>query len=264
MRRAIQNSKAIQSLGDAATLPEAPTLWPTAEEFAQPLRYIASVRQHCEKYGACKIVPPAGWRPAAPASELDEDATTFVPRLMPIHKLQQGCGFQMDARTSLRQFREKADAFKAFEVLDLHTSAAAAAPAEGEQQQGAEAAARAAEVAEEALFWRTVQTAETPLVVPYGADLDTETHGSGFGENEARAPNIILRRARNSRDDTTHRTPPRPTARQACAGWNLRHLARRDGSLLRMTAKVPGVSSPWLCAAARANRRLVWVARAPW
>ncbi|KAJ1941492.1 hypothetical protein GGF37_003529, partial [Kickxella alabastrina] len=44
-------------------LPEAPTFYPTAEEFADPLAYIQSIRPLAEKSGLCKIVPPEGWSP---------------------------------------------------------------------------------------------------------------------------------------------------------------------------------------------------------
>ncbi|KAJ1562316.1 hypothetical protein HK096_011401 [Nowakowskiella sp. JEL0078] len=44
-------------------LPEAKTFNPTPEEFADPLKYIKSIRVEGEKYGICRIVPPAGWNP---------------------------------------------------------------------------------------------------------------------------------------------------------------------------------------------------------
>jgi len=67
----------------------------------------------------------------------------------------------------------------------------------------------------ERCFWRLVQTESEPLIVPYGADLDTAVVGSGFQSHEAGA-------------------------------WNLSRLATAKGSLLNDTVDVPGVSSPWL------------------
>ena len=123
------------------TLEEAPTYYPTAEEFADPTAYIASVRREAQRYGACKIVPPKGWRRGS--FGLD-GAMRFEPRLMPLHKLQQGCGlperapppaslracvhpltcnghgartcrcgFQMAPPTSLREFKALADGMQA-------------------------------------------------------------------------------------------------------------------------------------------------------
>jgi hypothetical protein len=42
---------------------EAPTLYPTDEEFADTFRYIAKIRTIGEKFGIVKIVPPAAWKP---------------------------------------------------------------------------------------------------------------------------------------------------------------------------------------------------------
>ena len=36
----------------------APTFYPNAQEFQQPLAYIAKIRSEAEKYGICKIKPP--------------------------------------------------------------------------------------------------------------------------------------------------------------------------------------------------------------
>ena len=53
------------------------------------MAYIASVRVQAQRYGACKIIPPTGWRPRGAAGVVPEDLS-FVPRLMPLHTLQQG------------------------------------------------------------------------------------------------------------------------------------------------------------------------------
>ncbi|KAF2205611.1 JmjN-domain-containing protein, partial [Delitschia confertaspora ATCC 74209] len=44
-------------------LTEAPTFRPTAEEFKDPILYIASIREEGQKYGIVKIVPPENWNP---------------------------------------------------------------------------------------------------------------------------------------------------------------------------------------------------------
>ena len=47
----------------AASLPEAPTFYPTMEEFQDPARYVRSVLHKINQYGMCKVVPPDGWTP---------------------------------------------------------------------------------------------------------------------------------------------------------------------------------------------------------
>jgi histone demethylase JARID1 len=45
-----------------AAVKEAPVYHPTAAEFADPLRYIASIRGEAEQYGLCRIVPPSSYK----------------------------------------------------------------------------------------------------------------------------------------------------------------------------------------------------------
>jgi [histone H3]-trimethyl-L-lysine4 demethylase len=42
-------------------LTEAPTFYPTAEEFKDPMAYIRSITDKAREYGICKIVPPEGF-----------------------------------------------------------------------------------------------------------------------------------------------------------------------------------------------------------
>ncbi|XP_063620870.1 lysine-specific demethylase 5-like [Cydia splendana] len=65
--------------------PEAPVFEPTAEEFMDPLGYIAKIRPVAEKTGICKIKPPARWQP--PFS-LDVDKLKFVPRIQKVNELE--------------------------------------------------------------------------------------------------------------------------------------------------------------------------------
>jgi len=210
LKQALENSRTIRQMHLRPEIDEAPVFTPTAEEFADPMAYIASIRVQAQEYGACKIIPPAGWRSRAAGSCAVPDSMHFSPRLMPIHKLMQGVGFQSAAPTTVGAYRARADEFKAA-LCRRH----GVAPDD--------------EAALEALFWRIVQTEHEDLVVQYGADLDVDSHASGFGHGGE--------------------------AGGAMAGaWDLRRLASHPDSLLRhvagptpsQPAGVPGVSSPWL------------------
>ena len=49
--------------GNHFGLKEAPVFYPSEEEFADPLKYIKSIKNIGEKAGICKIIPPQGWNP---------------------------------------------------------------------------------------------------------------------------------------------------------------------------------------------------------
>ena len=65
-------------------LEEAPTFYPTREEFADPLAYIEKIGDpqggNGKKYGIVKIVPPEGWNPEF---VLNQDVSRLSP-LFPI------------------------------------------------------------------------------------------------------------------------------------------------------------------------------------
>jgi hypothetical protein len=70
----------------ALDLPEAPTFYPTLEEFKDPLKYLESVYPKAEKFGIFKIVPP---------EEVDIQTTLnkrdfkFKTKIQNIHQLQE-------------------------------------------------------------------------------------------------------------------------------------------------------------------------------
>ena len=44
-------------------LVEAPTYYPTDQEFKDPLAFIQKIRSEAQKFGICKIVPPPSFKP---------------------------------------------------------------------------------------------------------------------------------------------------------------------------------------------------------
>ena len=67
LQQAIQNSKLDRGrpADGRLSVDEAPTFFPTVEDFeGNPLDYVEKIRPIAERYGICKIVPPAGWHPA--------------------------------------------------------------------------------------------------------------------------------------------------------------------------------------------------------
>lgn len=52
-------------LGDAGSLlcPSVPTVYPSVDEWEDPLRYLETVRGRGELVGMVKVVVPVGWEP---------------------------------------------------------------------------------------------------------------------------------------------------------------------------------------------------------
>jgi jmjN domain len=66
VKHAIHNSKLDRSIisNGKLCIPPAPVFFPSINDFEDnPLNYVEKIRPIAEKYGICKIVPPAGWNP---------------------------------------------------------------------------------------------------------------------------------------------------------------------------------------------------------
>lgn len=61
--QAISPKEPIKKKNRPHDLQEAPTYYPTDEEWKEPFQYIKKIRPEAEKYGICKIVPPESWNP---------------------------------------------------------------------------------------------------------------------------------------------------------------------------------------------------------
>lgn len=57
-------------------LPEAPTYYPTEEEFKDPHAYIRKIAPEAVNYGICRIIPPESWNPPF---ALDTEVRCFAP-----------------------------------------------------------------------------------------------------------------------------------------------------------------------------------------
>lgn len=51
-----------KNANDEARLVKAPTFHPTEKDFQDPLGYIDKIRHIAEKFGICRVVPPANFK----------------------------------------------------------------------------------------------------------------------------------------------------------------------------------------------------------
>lgn len=52
----------VKNANDEIRVVEAPTFHPTEKDFQDPLEYIEKIRSIAEKFGICKVVPPANFK----------------------------------------------------------------------------------------------------------------------------------------------------------------------------------------------------------
>ncbi|XP_051172019.1 lysine-specific demethylase lid isoform X2 [Leptopilina boulardi] len=83
--------------------PEAPVFEPTAEEFLDPLGYIAKIRPIAEKSGICKIKPPPNWQPPF---AVDVDKFKFVPRIQRLNELEAKTRIKLNFLDQIAKFWE--------------------------------------------------------------------------------------------------------------------------------------------------------------
>jgi histone demethylase JARID1 len=85
-------------------LEEAPTFYPTAEEFTDPMEYIASISHLGQPYGIAKIVPPAEWRMPF---VLESDNFRFRTRLQRINQLEAASRAKVNFLEQLSMFHKQ-------------------------------------------------------------------------------------------------------------------------------------------------------------
>lgn len=82
---------------------EAPVFEPTAEEFEDPLAYIAKIRPRAEKAGICKIRPPNDWQPPF---AVDVDKFKFTPRIQRLNELEAKTRVKLNFFDQIAKFWE--------------------------------------------------------------------------------------------------------------------------------------------------------------
>eukprot|EP00854_Cymbomonas_tetramitiformis_P007771 gene7771-9237_t len=92
-----------QGTYEPLNLVNVPQYTPTLEQFADPLAFINSIREEAEKYGLCRIRPPAGWKPPY---AIDRDTYTFRTRVQTVNELMKRVNMG-----SSKQFWDEYNAF---------------------------------------------------------------------------------------------------------------------------------------------------------
>eukprot|EP00644_Phytophthora_capsici_P017149 jgi/Phyca11/572401/estExt2_Genewise1.C_PHYCAscaffold_480062 len=191
------------------------------EQFADPIKYIASIEKEASRTGICKIVPPKGWNPPF-AIDLEDDRVQFDTRKQKIHELQEGHAYG-DGRThTFKSFRSNADAFRDWWFKSRGLDPKTTTSDEIEQE-----------------YWRVVQTGEPNVEVEYANDLEISQVGSGFPRSTKRFASQATKGIEQI--DFTDPEYYRNT------GWNLNNLPDAYGSLLRhLGAAINGINVPWM------------------
>ncbi|XP_058455418.1 lysine-specific demethylase 5 [Malaya genurostris] len=83
--------------------PEAPVFEPSEDDFKNPLIYINKIRPIAEKYGICKIRPPASWQPPF---TVDVEKLTFVPRVQRLNELEAETRIKLNFLDQIAKFWE--------------------------------------------------------------------------------------------------------------------------------------------------------------
>ncbi|XRB00188.1 lysine-specific demethylase [Pycnococcus provasolii] len=92
------------SAGEKVALRSAPVYHPTDAEFANPLAYIAAIRDEVQRYGIATIVPPRSWHPRF---SLRKDTLKFRMQIQHLAELQR----RLHNADSAAAFQEDYDAF---------------------------------------------------------------------------------------------------------------------------------------------------------
>mmetsp|Transcript_22233 Transcript_22233/g.69657 ORF Transcript_22233/g.69657 Transcript_22233/m.69657 type:complete len:580 (-) Transcript_22233:54-1793(-) len=202
-------------------IPDAPVFRPTAEEFADPLAYIDSIRAEAEPHGICKIVPPEGWK--VPCAVDWTSPKRFNTKKQRVDNLGEALPFDDGNRYTLAEYRHMADGFLRQRVGEKH------AGKEGDELLRAL----------EEDYWGLVDKGEEAVEVEYGNDVDVHKYWTGFVKPDLKPEQLSVAAAAAA--------PYGSPEYYRRSGWNLNNIARWPGGLLKhVTVPIAGVTSPWL------------------
>ncbi|KRT81053.1 hypothetical protein AMK59_5177, partial [Oryctes borbonicus] len=85
-----------------AQIVEAPAFHPTEKEFQDPLDYIEKIRSKAEKFGICRIIPPANFKPECKVS----DDMRFTAYNQYVHKMLHRWGPNFKELMAIRKYLE--------------------------------------------------------------------------------------------------------------------------------------------------------------
>lgn len=85
-----------------AQIVEAPAFHPTEKEFQDPLEYIEKIRSKAEKFGICRIIPPANFKPECKVS----DDMRFTAYNQYVHKMLHRWGPNFKELIAIRKYLE--------------------------------------------------------------------------------------------------------------------------------------------------------------
>ncbi|KAL1924863.1 uncharacterized protein VTP21DRAFT_4517 [Calcarisporiella thermophila] len=97
-------------------LPDAPTFYPTRDEWAEPIQYIQSIRPEGEQYGIIKIIPPEGWKPDF---SIDTELFRFRTRIQKLSSMEGESRTVQNYLEQLEKFhRQQGNGFTRLPHLD--------------------------------------------------------------------------------------------------------------------------------------------------
>ncbi|KAJ8545261.1 hypothetical protein K7X08_017844 [Anisodus acutangulus] len=243
-------------------LQEAPVYYPNDEEFKDPLGYIASIRHNAQRYGICRIVPPASWSPPCPLREKNVwEYAKFSTRIQQVDLLQNRepvkkkktrkrkrrshskmgstrrkprslpgseSNTHSDSNDDKFGFQSGSDfTFEEFQIFAKEFKELYFGMKDTENESKDKVWKPSIEEIE-GEYWRIIEKPTDVVEVYYGADLETGVFGSGF-------PLESLCPKAGTLDP------------YATSGWNLNNLPRLPCSVLCFEeCDISGVLVPWL------------------
>ncbi|CAN0209912.1 unnamed protein product, partial [Scytosiphon promiscuus] len=236
-----------------ASIPDAPTFYPTEEQFRDPLTYVESIRPLAESYGIAKIVPPEGWSP--PPTPLTQHSRKLLPtKKQALHSLMNSDEVYDDGDNyTILEYKQMADRVaKKWRARDPPAQKPRAAPRYEpmgpgvEVRPGSSAAQREAAIEEngrlrllEREYWNVVDGGVEEVEVEYANDLNISEFWSGF----PMPPRTFM--DGSSFDRTKPCDFEDPEYYRTC-GWNLNNLPFWPGSVLRFfRTHINGLTAPW-------------------